>query len=80
MAKQTRKWYGVSPEKFVLAWRESRSTAEVGKKLGIPINCVHARAWGYRRRGVRLRPFSRPCRRIDAEALNRLLENETADQ
>lgn len=64
----------VTPERFVVAWRSSRSIAEAAAALGMTPNAVRARASRYRRlHGVRLAHMPGRGKAIDAAALNALL-------
>jgi hypothetical protein len=63
MSSKRKKDYGVSAKEFVIAWTESISTAEVAARVGMPRSIVSSRAAQYRRKGVRLKKFTRRGRR-----------------
>jgi hypothetical protein len=70
---KTRRKYNVSPEAFVAAWTASETTAEVATRLSMPRSLVLARAWTYRKRGVKLKTLMRfNTRKLDLNRLNEL--------
>lgn len=65
----------IDPAAFVRVWQRAGSRAEVAEKLGISLQRVEAFATRLRKRGVKLRVFTKSgANSIDPVALNRLIE------
>lgn len=66
--------YGVTAEQFIEAWQTSETVDEVCEKLKMPKPIVHARASGYREKGVLLKKMKRYANRgLDVDGLNALI-------
>lgn len=72
--KKLRAKYNVSAKLFVETWQAAAHVEEVSQKLGMPVPIVHARATGYRRKGLILKPMPRKNpNAVDVDELNRII-------
>ena len=64
----------VSAEEFVKAWQESGSSQEAADKMNMSVSLVSSRAYGYRKKGVKLKRMPGSGKKpIDVAALNKLI-------
>lgn len=62
-----------TPEEFVQIWQRSGTLTEAADALGVGNQSASVRAMRYRKRGVKLKMFSRGRDSLDVEGLNRLI-------
>ena len=72
-----RKKYNCTAEQFVEVWQTSTNARQAAETLGMPLGILYARAAGYRSQGINLKKMPRKSRRLDVQALNRLVERLT---
>ena len=77
MSSGERRYYGVSPEAFVIAWEKGGSAAEVAQRLGMSVKAVHNRASQYRKLGVQMKRMRRVCVRSLNDLLTSLRQKVT---
>jgi excisionase family DNA binding protein len=73
-----RRDYHVSAKKFLDTWQQCHTITELSRKLKMPKAIIYARAAKYRKEGIQLKKMKADHRRLDIEALNRLIEESTA--
>lgn len=68
-------------ERFVAIWMQSSSVKEVARKLRVSTPYVHQIATQLRKEGVKLKKMARgrQAKKIDVEALNQIVESNSAE-
>lgn len=62
----------VTPEEFVKIWQSSQTAKEIAEKTGSTPGNVCARAYHYRKKGVKLKMLNSGPQPMDCVALNKI--------
>lgn len=67
--------YSVDAKEFIAVWQTSATADEAARRLNMPKDIAHARASGYRRKGIKLKNMPREGKKkgLDVDALNKMI-------